>query len=368
MKVPVVLAWLSLWCAPLLRAAADDVSRQLEAIRAEHEIPALAAAVMDEGKLVAIGAAGFRNVHVPVPVTLDDAWLVCSCTKSMTASVAAMLVEDGKLRWDSTIAETFPELGDDIEPEWREATLEQLLQQLGGAPHEPPPGLWKVALARHGTPVEQRATFVKGLLARQPAALPGKRWIYSDCGYAIAGAMLERAAGESWEDLMRHRLFEPLGMKSAGFGPPATPDKLDGPWGHEGYDSPYHAVPPGPDADYPAAIAPAAAVHCSIADLARYAQWHIDGARGDCRLISAESFKMLHTPPDGQDYAMGWVVTKRKWAGGKTLMHTGENTTFYAVMWLGPGENTAFVATANADSYEAQQACDEAVRKLINEY
>ncbi len=367
MKIPVIIAAILVSFAAAL-AEPDDVSKLLEAVRESHDIPALSAAVMDEGELVAIGATGLRNSTVPIPVALDDKWQLASCTKSMTASVAAMLVEEGKLRWEVTIAEMFPELGDDVEPGWREATLEQLLVHRGGAPHDPPPGLWKLVLARKGTPMEQRATFVRGLLARDPAVLPGTHWIYSDSGYAIAGAMMERAGGESWEDLLRHRLFEPLELKTAGFGTPATIGKLDGPWGHAGYDSPYRPIAPGPEADYPPAIAPAAAVHASIADFARYTQWHVDGARGDCRLLSAASFHRLHTPPDGQEYAMGWAVTKRKWAGGVALMHTGENTMFFAVMWLAPGENTSFVAASNSDSYESEQACEEAIRRLINRY
>ncbi|MDB6155692.1 MAG: penicillin-binding protein beta-lactamase class [Chthoniobacteraceae bacterium] len=349
-------------------AAPDDVSHQIERIREDHDIPALAVAVVDEGELVAIGATGFRNSRVQVPVTLSDKWHLGSCTKSMTASVVAMLVEEGKLRWNSTIAEIFPDLGDEIETAWQGVTLEQLLVHRGGAPGEPPAGIWKAALLQRGTPTEQRWAFVKGLLAREPAAPPNSRWIYSDCGYAIVGAMMERVTGESWEALLKNRLFEPLGLTSAGFGPPSAPGQLDQPWGHRGYDSPYTPVPPGPDADYPPAIAPAAAVHCTIADFVMYTNWHLAGARGECRLLTPESFKKLHTPPEEQEYAMGWAVTKRRWAGGTALMHSGENTMFYSVMWLGPKENTAFVAAANADSPEAQQACDEAIRFLINKY
>lgn len=346
----------------------QDVSQQLETIRDDHDIPAIAAAVVDEGQLVAVGVAGVRNAKVPVHVTMNDKWHIGSITKSMTASVAAMLVEEHKLRWNSKISEVFSELGDAIEDDWRDVTLEQLFYHRGGAPHDPPGGLWKAALAQRGTPTEQRYAFVKGLLAREPAVKPGTRWIYSDSGYAIAGAMMERVTGTSWEELLKTRLFDPLGMTSAGFGPPSEPDKLDQPWGHRGYDAPYRPVSPGPDADYPPAIGPAASVHCTIADLAIYANWHVAGARGDARLLTAESFRKLHTPAAGQDYAMGWAITKRKWAGGIALMHSGENTMFYATMWLGPGENTAFVAAANADSPDAQQACEEAIRRLINEF
>ena len=354
--------------AAKLCAEPDDVSAALEKIRDEQDVPALAAAVMDEGKLVAYGACGMCNSARMVKVMLDDKWHLGSCTKSMTASVAAMLVEEGKIRWDSTIGVIFPGICEEMHHSWRDVTLQQLLVHRGGAPHDPPDDLWKVALARQGTPREQRWNFVNGLLHRAPAKPPGTHWIYSDSGYAIAGAMLEKVSGKAWEDLLRERLFEPLGLKSAGFGEPASPGKIDQPWGHFGHEAPFKPIAPGPNADYPPAIGPAATVHMSIADFARYAQWHVDGARGHGTLLKPESFRKLQTPPDGQEYAMGWAVTKRRWAGGTALMHTGENTMFYAEMWLGPGENTCFVAACNADCYEAGAACDEAIRMLINKY
>jgi len=301
-------------------------------------------------------------------VAIGDKWLISSCTKSMTASVAAMLVEERKLRWNSTVGEIFPDIAEGMHHAWRDVTLEQLLVHRGGAPHEPPPDLWCEALLQKGTPREQRWDFVSGLLHLPPAKTPGTHWIYSDSGYAIAGAMLERVSGQAWETLMQKRLFEPLGLKSAGFGAPATPGQIDQPWGHSGYKPPFKPVAPGPDADYPPAIGPAATVHLSIADFARYADWHVAGARGHGTLLKPESFRKLHTPPEEQEYAMGWAVTKRRWAGGTALMHNGQNTMFYAVMWLGPGENTCFVATCNSDNYEASAACDEAIRVLINRF
>jgi CubicO group peptidase (beta-lactamase class C family) len=351
-----------------LHADPDNVSAALEKIRDDHNIPGLAAAVIDEGKFVAAGATGMRNAGRMVPVTLDDKWHLGSCTKSMTASVAAMLVEDGKIRWNTTVAEIFPDGIEEMNHAWRDVTLEQLLTHRGGAPHDPPKDLYAVALKQEGEPKEQRKKFIAGLLGRPPAKPPGTHFIYSDCGYSIAGAMLERASGEAWEDLMRKRLFEPLGLTSAGFGAPATPGKIDQPWGHRGYEAPFKPVPPGPDADYPPVFGPAATVHMSIADFAKYAQWHVEGARGDCRLLKAASFHKLHTTPDGQEYAMGWCVTKRRWAGGTALMHSGDNDMFRAVMWLGPRENTCFVAACNADNWEAIEACDDAVRMLINKY
>ncbi len=352
----------------VLCAGPADVSEKVERIRAEHRVPAMAVAAMDEGNLVAIGAAGQRSIKREKPVTIHDLWIVSSCTKSMTASLAAMLVEDGLIHWFTTVGEVFPELREKMAPNWCNVTLEQLLTHRAGAPHDPPPDVWARALQQAGSPREQRVEFVAGVLAHAPSHAPGTHWEYSDSGYAIAGAMLERVADVAFEEMLRSRLFEPLGLKSAGFGPPARPGKRDQPWGHLGYLPPYKPVHASPEADYPPSLAPAATVHMSVTDFARYAQWHVDGELGVAPLLTPESFKKLHTPPEGQEYAMGWAVTNRRWAGGTALMHNGDNTMFYAVMWLGPAVNTCFVAVCNADSQEAQNACDEAIRFMINEY
>jgi CubicO group peptidase (beta-lactamase class C family) len=346
-------------------AEPEDVSWQLERIRLDHHLPALAAAAVDNGKVVGTGVAGRRRVGYREPVTLADKWEVGSCTKSMTASVAAMLIEEGLLRWDSTLEEVFPELTASMSPEWPSVTLEQLLLHKAGAPHNPPEEIWKAAQARVGTATEQRLAFVRSILALSPENPPGTQFLYSDTGYAIVGAMMERIAGKPWETLMRERLFVPLGLESAGFGEPASPGKADQPWGHRGESPRFRAVAPGPAADYPPAIGPAACVHMSIVDFARYATWHVAGARGEGTLLTPESFTKLHTSPGDDGYAMGWEIRNRKWAGGKVLMHTGENEMFYAVMWLGPNQDTCFVATSNADDQASAEACDDAIAMLI---
>ena len=164
-------------------------------------------------------------------------------------------------------------------------TLEQLLTHSAGAPHEPPPNLWRNAWARHGTPTEQRAEFVRGLLLRKPENAPGTKFTYSNQGYSIAGAMLERVTGEPWEQLMQTMLFPTCLMSGAGFGAPASPGKVDQPWCHERTDEKLTPVPPGPKADNPPATGPGGIVHCSIQELVRYAAWHAarSARRGDAQ-------------------------------------------------------------------------------------
>jgi CubicO group peptidase (beta-lactamase class C family) len=347
-----------------MEAESDDVTESLEGIRKRHDVPALAAAAVRDGQIFEIGATGLRRAGSDDMVTLDDRWHLGSCTKSMTASLAAMLIEDGILRWDTTVGETLTDI--DMPREWKRVTIEQLLQHRGGAPHDPPSELWNAARERVGSPTEQRLAFVEGILSRKRERTPGTRWIYSDSGYAIVGAMIERITGEAWEKLICERLFKPLELKSAGFGEPAAPGEVDQPWGHSGEEAPFVPVDPGPEADNPPAIGPAATVHMSIADFARYAAWQAAEGRDGTGLLSEESFSHLHTSPIEQEYAMGWAVARRRWAGGTALMHSGENGSFFAVMWISPSKNLALVAACNADGYQAEDACDQAIKTLIS--
>ncbi|MBX3748127.1 MAG: beta-lactamase family protein [Verrucomicrobiae bacterium] len=346
----------------------DPILQMLEAVRVEHPFPALAAAVIVDGRTVFTNAVGFRRLGGPERVTAEDRFHIGSVTKSMTATLAARLVEEGKIAWTTTIGELFPELEETMHADYRGVTLEQLLSNRGGMPARPPTTLWIRAWEGRGTPDEQRLEFVRGLLAGEPEVKPGSRSVYSNQGYAVAGVMLERAGGQPWEALMRGLLFEPLGMTTAGFGAPATPGEVDQPWGHsKPMFSGLRAVPPGPRADNPPAIGPAGTVHCSLGDLAKYVALHLAGARGGTNLLEAATFKKLHTPA-GHDYALGWVVLERGWAGGRVLMHNGSNTMFYVVVWIAPERNSAVIVATNVGADLAFKGCDQAVGKLIEAF
>lgn len=343
--------------------SSTDCNAELEVLRATHKVPALAALAMVGGEVRMAGAVGLRKLGSPEVVTQNDRWHIGSCTKSMTATLAAMLVEQGKLGWETKIGDVFPELRETMDPSWQEVTLDMLLRHRSGAPEEPPANLWRNAWARTGTPTEQRMNFVRGLVMRRTQEPPGTKYLYSNQGYAIAGAMLEHVGGKSWEDLMRTRLFASANMASAGFGAPATVGTVDQPWGHAG--AAMKPVPPGPGADNPPAIGPGGTVHCTLADLARYASLHALGERLGTMFLKKESFVKLHTPTDGQEYAAGWILAPRGWAGGPALTHTGSNTTFFVVIWIAPAKDAVFIAATNCAGKAAEKATDEAVSALI---
>ena len=199
------------------------------------------------------------------------------------------------------------------------------------------------------------------MMKEPPQNRPGSTYLYSNVGYALAGLMAEMVAGESWEDLMRRRLFGPLEMASAGFGPLGRPGTVEQPWGHHAVGD---RVEPTQQDNAPA-LGPAGTVHCSIPDWARFAALHMAAERGKPRLLKAATFRALHTPPAGADYADGWIVCQRSWAGGQAFSHNGSNTSWFSTIWLAPAINLAFLAATNQGDKVAEKANDEAIAALI---
>ena len=145
----------------------------------------------------------------------------------------------------------------------------------------------------------------------------------------MAGAIAEKVANDSWEHLMQKRMFQPLGMQSCGFGAMGTPAKttlrqIDQPWQHKLILTLHRPIEPGPLADNPAVIGPAGTVHCSIVDWGKFITAHLRGEKGESGILKPETFKRLHTPPFGGDYAFGWLVLDRPWAGGPGAESRGQ--------------------------------------------
>ena len=362
----ILLVSLSAGCLLTMSAAPStyaDSAHALEVIRKKHDLPALAVVVVKDGRICDRAAVGVRKRGGATPVTTNDVFHIGSCTKPMTATLTAMLIEGGKLRWDTTIADVFPELKCKMDKQYEIVTVEQLLTHRGGVPGTPPAAAWKRAWEQEGTPTQQRREFIEAVLSQPPAAAPGTKMIYSNQGYAIIGAMLEKLTGTPWETLITQRVFKPLHMDSAGFGPPGTTGAVDQPWGHT---RKLLATVPSQE-DNPPAIAPGGRVHCSLDDLARFTMFHLQrGQTGG--LLKLTTLNKLHTPPEGGDYACGWVVVKREWAGGNALMHNGSNTMWYVVMWLAPERNFSVVAATNIAGSDAEQGCDEVAAAMIHQW
>jgi CubicO group peptidase (beta-lactamase class C family) len=331
----------------------------LEPILRKHNVPALAGAIVTDKGLEVIGAVGVRKVGTNIAVTVEDQWHLGSDTKAMTATLIGALVEEGKLKWEMTIEEAFPELVSLMSPALQKVTILQLLSHRAGLLANLP---WAF-VPNKGTIREQRLAALKMATSAKLVSEPGAKFFYSNLGYVIAGTMAEKAANTSWEELMKNMVFEPLGMKSVGYGGVGTPGQIDQPWGHMPDGKPVRAN--GPDVDNPPVLGPAGRVHCTLADWAKFIADQLRGARGEKALLKPETYRKLHTPPFGGDYALGWLVTDRGWGGGAVLTHAGSNNMNLAVVWMAPLRDFAVLVVTNQGGEAAAKACDEAASALI---
>jgi CubicO group peptidase (beta-lactamase class C family) len=340
-------------------AGEQAVTNLLVPIRQRYAVPSISAAVLTSKGLQFAGVVGTRKRGTEQAATLNDQWHLGSDTKAMTATLVARLVEKGRLRWDSTVGEVFPELAAGFNAEARAITVVQLLSHHAGLKPNPDSALYGGTDGRR-----ERLRLVKDELSRRPKRKPGTHYEYSNLGYCIVGAMTEKLTGNSWEQAMQTEVFGPLGMTSVGFGGTGSPGKLDQPWAHGADGKP--VVANGPAMDNPPVWSPAGRVHCTIQDWARFIADQLRGDKGQPGLLEPESYKKLHTARFGGDYALGWFVFERAWGGGRVLNHFGDNTMNCANVWVAPQRDFAVLVCVNQGGHAAFAATDEAVLALVS--
>lgn len=351
----------------------------LEPYRAKYGLPAVAAAVVRHGEIIAAGAVGTRKAGADLPVSLSDRFHLGSDTKAFTALLAAMLVDEGKLGWASTVGEVFPELARAMDPGLRRVTLRQLLSHTSGVPGDNAAfiDLLNAVALQSGNLDDLRYFMVTRWSAQPLATVPGTTFEYSNMGYTLAGAMLERVGGKSWEELVTDRVFQPLELRTAGFGPQASLGKIDAPLGHAVVDGQLKAFLAGPDGDNPAVIGPAGTAHMSLLDFAKWAASNAAEGKRPPSLVRSETVRTLHTPvisvparpgappgtPPSGRYALGWGELTVPWAAEPFIYHGGSNEKNLALILLQPQHDFAMVLLTNISGRDA----DEALRHLAAE-
>jgi CubicO group peptidase (beta-lactamase class C family) len=319
-----------------------------------NSIPAMGAVLIRRGQVTERAVAGVRALGGADPAQPDDVWHLGSNGKAMTATMVARLVERGVLSWDAPLSQTLPELATDMQAAYREVTLRDLLAHQSGMQPDIAES-WAAAFHADKRPLHaQRLAYARVALAQTPAFARGKGDGYSNSGVLIAALVAERATGLAFETLMQAEVFEPLGLRSAGFG--AT--RRGQPLGHKA-----GAPVEGAQADNPAVIAPAGGIHMSLQDWSRFAIDQMAGEQGHGKLLKAENYRLLHQPArEGGKFALGWRV-QGSMAGvsARHLAHTGSNEAWFALIVLKPDSEDAVLVTSNAGE---DAKADKAVRDV----
>ncbi|GEM_PF-2945754 len=330
----------------------SDLSAALEKLREQFHAPALAAAAVRDGRIVAIGSVGVRDLKSNTPVALEDRTLIGSCGKAATRLLIGRLVDKGRLRWDSTLAELLPDVK--MRDEYKSVTLGDIIGHRGGiqpytmlTPQKTP-----IVFEPADSPREGRAAFIAHLLFEAPAAPPKTRFVYSNAGYGLLGHIAERVLDKPYEQLMRDEVFRPLEMKSAVVGGPRENPSIAGWGGHE--KSPKGFEPVLRDRQGLPGIMPAGFMSCNIADFAKLGAILADIEAGKTSefLGKAAIEKLPELRPGSK--------------GGEGEVFFGGDGQYTAAFALWKSKGLSIVVQTNAgDSDDVCEAAINAVRAVV---
>jgi CubicO group peptidase (beta-lactamase class C family) len=327
-----------------------QIDEAVEKARKDWGVPGVAVAVVHDDQVIHLQGYGERELGGGKPVTPDTVFPIASCTKAFTTAALAILVDEGKMAWDDPVPKYVPffKLADP-EANARITIRDLLCHRCGLRSHEL---LW------YRSPWSQEEIIRKiGLV--KPDFPFRSTFHYQTTMFQTAGLAAGLAANSSWEELVRHRLVEPLEMKSTTFTTPEALRNAD------------HATPHRPDKNgHVKAIAwyeirspdPAGSMHCSARDLSQWLRLQLNvGVYGGRQIVSAANLRETHKPQmpipwDGStralnpeskqlSYGMGWVI--QDYRGQKQVAHAGLVDGFRAHVTLLPEVKLGFVILAN---------------------
>ena len=322
----------------------------IEGLQKYYRIPGFTYFIIKDGKIIEMNALGHIFEGSDKKVTIEDRFQIGSCGKSYTALIAAKLVEKGLISWDTKIFDLFPEWKDNSNKAYYLVTLKDLLSHktslqplntfIGRVDSSSKKIIYTNIPNFTGNQQEIRLQFCKYVLTLPPVI--STEMNYANSGYSIAGIMLEKVSGESWEDLAMETAKD-IGI-SIGFGNPNDTDR-EQPWGHEvGWFG--KRIPVSPE-NYTHFInpisSPAGNIDISINDMAKYVNIYLEGLNGKDGYITSQTCKYLLSGIP--KYSMGWYNE----AGNETIFyHYGSEGTFYSNVMMFKEVNSAIIILTNA--------------------
>ncbi len=340
--------------------AADDPARDavlelphfVDEVRAAWGIPGVAVAVVQDGRVVYVGGAGRRDLGAGGEVSGRTMFSVGSATKAFTAAAIGMLVDEGAVKLDQPVRAYLPEFKLFDEYAASHLTVRDLLAHRSGL--ERNDAVWyRSELGRQE--LMERLRFLRpGLGLRE-------RFQYNNLMYMVAGRVVERVTGGTWEEFVRRRIFEPVGMARSTFGAPPA-------------DEPDVAMPHAVDRNGAVirvprydgwAVGPAISICSSADDMARWLQLlQGTGVFNGRRLLAEATVEEMFTPQmvistlgprelPISSYGLGWFV--ESYRGRLMVSHAGSIDGFYSIVVLLPSDGLGVVVLTNASQHRVPE-------------
>lgn len=329
----------------------NEIDTLFSGLISEHE-PGAAVIVVKDGRVVFERGYGVTDLRTLRPIDSQTNFRLASITKQFTAAAVMLLVRDGRLRYEDSLTDIFPDF-----PEYgRAMTIGHLLTHTSGlADYEDLMPPYDSTI-----PVEQlqiKDVGVFDLLKAQEAGKfePGSRWAYSNSGYVLLGLVVEKISGQSFSEFLRGRIFVPLGMTNTVAyerGKNKVPNRA---YGHTKVDNRWQETDQSPTS----ATLGDGGVYSSLEDLAKW-----DEALRRHTLLSEKEIQPALIPvsvpgegptePDGTPvtYGFGWFLNP--WQGHNRMWHYGETVGFRTAIQRFTEDDLTVIVLCNRADLDAR--------------
>jgi CubicO group peptidase (beta-lactamase class C family) len=346
--------------------AQDYVDQVVERARKEFLVPGIAVAIVKDGHLVLVKGYGVRKLGEPEPVTPHSLFRIASNTKAFTAAALAMLVDEGKLRWDDAVIQHMRDFQMYDPYVTRELTVRDLLVHRSGL------GLGAGDLMFVPPSDLSRQEIIRRLRFVKPVASFRSRFAYDNLLLLVAGQLIPAVTGKSWDDFVKERIFTSLGMTSTSTSSRVFKTASDVAISHCKVDGKLEPLPPEEFDNN----GPSCAIGSCVADMAKWVTVQLNhGDMGTSRLFSEAQSREMWSPqaiipasdplsgspaalgplrPSSSAYGLGWVLTDYR--GKKLVSHSGDLWAYLSRVTMVPDLKLGIVVLTNQQAGGASQA------------
>lgn len=337
--------------------------QELHKFRAKAGVPAVFGGVIGANGELELEVVGFRRRGHREAVTANDRIHIGSCFKMITASLFGTFVSERRADWEMPVTDLFPDLADSIAAGWTQRSVGELFHCLGGMMANPPRRLL-VSGYTDSRPLTQQRTEMAELAFSQPPRKPG-RFVYSNMSYIVMGAAIDRLSGNSFESALETRVLAPLGVTSAGYGPPPEV------WGHApkvvlsglGLFKGKPADPSDGKSDNPPVLSSAGTLHLNCKDWAKLLRlFQVGSNLGviDDQIIA----RILHVPKSkAARMSMGWGQVE---LDGLSFGAQGSNLRWSATVLMDDAQQRMALVVCNDGRSSVLRQSAQLARRLLD--
>ena len=350
--LPLLLALTNLSYSQSILSFADSV-------RQYYKIPELAFAVVSSDSVLECHVMGVKRANTTYAAQAGDRFHIGSNTKAITAFIAALLVKEKKIQWNTTILSLFPELRWRTRYVYDTVTLANLLTFRGRLQGYTYTSASPAFRELHGDYAAQRMQLAANFLTQAPMKADKDGLTPSNVGYIVAGLMLEKASGKPYKTLVQE-LGRRLGI-GFGFDYPNLKDTTQ-PWGH---DAELQPLPPAENYKMNWLLA-AGNINVSLEDYARFVRLQLMGLKGKSDLLPKKTFEqLLFGMPQ---FSYGWFNMPAKETGHHVAFNEGNAGAFITRVHIIKEADRGYIIFTNAATTATQDVIAVLLKELAKRY